>query len=188
MRPAVLLTDEPTSALDPETTASVLNLLRQIREDFQVTILLITHELDAVRAVCDRVAVLEAGRVAEEGSVEDVLLKPTSSAAKRLLRSELGVMQIPSDQSQASPGATSVLVELQIIGAATSEPILSQLIQTYHIEVNILRGHIDRLNTTPYGFLLVQLSGEQQAVAQSMATLTERGIGVVRVNNAGVPI
>lgn len=85
MRPAVLLTDEPTSSLDPETTASVLALLRRIRDDFGVTILLVTHEIDAVRALCDRVSVLENGRIVEEGSVREVLLSPQSSAGRRLL-------------------------------------------------------------------------------------------------------
>lgn len=86
MHPAVLLTDEPTSSLDPETTAAVLALLRRIRDDFNVTILLVTHEIDAVRAICDRVSVLENGRIAEEGSVNEVLLSPQSSAARRLLQ------------------------------------------------------------------------------------------------------
>ncbi len=87
MKPSVLLTDEPTSALDPETTASVLGLIRQVRDEFGVTVLLITHELDAVRAIGDRVSVLEAGRVIEEGAVDEVFNHPQSSAARRLLTS-----------------------------------------------------------------------------------------------------
>lgn len=85
MRPAVLLTDEPTSALDTETTTSVLSLLRKVRDEFGVTILLVTHEISAVRAICDRVSVLESGRIVEEGPVEAVLNDPRSSAARRLL-------------------------------------------------------------------------------------------------------
>lgn len=85
MRPAVLLTDEPTSALDPETTASVLSVLRKIRDEFGVTVLLVTHEINSVRAICDRVSVLESGRIVEEGTVNEVLVNPQSSAAKRLL-------------------------------------------------------------------------------------------------------
>jgi D-methionine transport system ATP-binding protein len=85
MSPAVLLTDEPTSSLDPETTASVLALLRKIRDDFGVTILLVTHEIDAVRAICDRVSILENGRIVEEGSVREVLQNPQSPAGRRLL-------------------------------------------------------------------------------------------------------
>jgi D-methionine transport system ATP-binding protein len=89
LNPSVLLTDEPTSALDPETTASVLDLLRRVRREFGVTILLITHELSAVRAICDRVAVLDAGRIVEEGTVDQLLTRPVSAAAKRLLAGQI---------------------------------------------------------------------------------------------------
>lgn len=85
LNPSVLLADEPTSALDTETTASVLDLLGRVRKEFGVTILLITHELGAVRAICDRVAVLDAGRVVEEETVEELMTRPVSAAAKRLL-------------------------------------------------------------------------------------------------------
>jgi D-methionine transport system ATP-binding protein len=87
VQPSVLLTDEPTSALDPETTASVLSLLRRVQREFHVTILLITHELSAARAICDRVAILDHGRITEEGPVERVLQRPESAAGKRLIRS-----------------------------------------------------------------------------------------------------
>ncbi|MCX6593237.1 MAG: ATP-binding cassette domain-containing protein [Acidobacteria bacterium] len=83
--PAVLLTDEPTSAQDAETTVSVLRLLRRVRDELGVTVLLVTHELEAVRAICDRVAVLDHGRIAEEGPVSEVFGRPQSEAAKRLL-------------------------------------------------------------------------------------------------------
>ncbi len=85
LKPAVLLADEPTSALDPETTASALRLLRRVRDELGVTIVLITHEIDAVRAICDRVAVLEHGRVVEEGPVSEILHFPRNQATKRLL-------------------------------------------------------------------------------------------------------
>ena len=89
LNPSVLLTDEPTSALDPETTASVLDLLACVRREFGVTILLITHELSAVRAICDRVAVLDAGRIVEEETVDQLLARPVSAAAKRLLAGQI---------------------------------------------------------------------------------------------------
>jgi D-methionine transport system ATP-binding protein len=176
MQPAVLLTDEPTSALDPETTASVLALLQRIRKEFGVTVLLITHELTAVRAICDRVAVLDSGLIAEEGPVQDVLLRPQSPAAKRLLASELAVTQIPTGYERRSPN--SLLLELQFIGLVAAEPVIADLIRTYPVEVNILRGHIDRINATPYGFLLIELSGDRNMLAESAAWLERRGVGV----------
>jgi D-methionine transport system ATP-binding protein len=173
LQPAVLLTDEPTSALDPETTASVLALLGRIRRDFGVTILLITHELDAVRAVCDSVAVLEAGRVVEQGPVEKVLLEPTSAAAKRLLRSELG---LGGDWRGGADG--QILLELQFIGPVASEPVMAELIRMHPVNVNILRGHIDQINQTPYGFLLASISGGELAVTRAIEWLRARGVGV----------
>ena len=176
IQPTVLLTDEPTSALDPETTASVLALLQRIRKEFGVTILLITHELNAVRAICDRVAVLDSGLIAEEGPVQDVLLRPQSPAAKRLLASELAVTQIPAGYERRSPN--SLLLELQFIGSVAAEPVIADLIRTYPVEVNILRGHIDQVNAIPYGFLLVELSGSRDPLAASLAWLERRGVGV----------
>jgi D-methionine transport system ATP-binding protein len=177
MRPAVLLTDEPTSALDNETTTSVLNLLRRVRDEFDVTILLVTHDLEAVRAICDRVAVLEAGRIAEEGMVEDVLLLPWSSATKRLIRSVNDLDVAPPVTS----GPSTAMIQVQVIGAAAAEPLLSQLTANFGVEVNILRAQIDRLNNTSYGFLLIQLAGEAASVEQSITSLLERGIGVSRL-------
>jgi D-methionine transport system ATP-binding protein len=179
MQPAVLLTDEPTSALDPETTASVLALLRRVQQDFQVTVLLITHELDAVRAICDRVAVLDAGKVAEEGTVEQVLLQPASSAAKRLIHRESGSIEL-----SAFASASSTVLELQLLGSVATEPVLHQLGQVHGVEVNILRGHIGCLNATAYGFLLVQLNGPPQAVTAAIMTLRQRGIGVTEASSA----
>lgn len=85
-RPSVLLCDEPTSALDPDTTAAILQLLRRVRDEFDLTVLLITHDLPTVRAVCERVAVLEAGTVVEEGRTDQVFARPNSAAGQRLLR------------------------------------------------------------------------------------------------------
>jgi D-methionine transport system ATP-binding protein len=93
LQPAVLLTDEPTSALDPETAATVLDTLRRVRDEFGVTVVLVTHQLESVRAICDRVAVLDAGRIVEEGPVRDVLLNPSSTAARRLLNLAPGTLE-----------------------------------------------------------------------------------------------
>jgi D-methionine transport system ATP-binding protein len=112
IHPAVLLTDEPTSALDRETTASVLELLQRIRNEFGVTILIITHEIDAVRAICDRVAVLEDGRIVEEGEVAKVLSQPESSASKRLLGISPDEAKVPQFEPVALKGTPIVGGEL----------------------------------------------------------------------------
>ncbi len=185
MQPAVLLTDEPTSALDPETTGSVLALLRRVQREFEVTVLLITHQLDAIRAVCDRVAVLEAGCVVEEGPVEQVLLQPHSAATKRLVQHELGLFRVATPISQSPCGQASMLLELQMLGTVAAEPILSWIVRDFGVEINILRARIDRLNATQYGFLLIQMSGEPSAVARAEETLRLRGVGVTRFDQSG---
>lgn len=176
LQPAVLLTDEPTSALDNETTTSVLNLLRRVRDEFHVTVLLITHDLESVRALCDHVAVLEGGRIAEQGRVEDVFLAPKSPAAQRLLKTPSS-LRIPA---QTGDGF-SVTIQVKVIGGAAAEPLLSQLTARYGVEVNILRAQIDRLNDTAYAFFTVQLNGEQDAVQHSLTCLENRGIVVTHV-------
>ncbi len=178
LKPAVLLTDEPTSALDNETTTSVLNLLRRVRDEFGVTVLLITHDLEAVRALCDRVAVLEAGKVVEEGRIEDVFLAPASSAAQRLLHA-------PSVLDAAPPardGIASTVIRVKVVGVGASEPLLSELTASFCVEVNILQAQIDRLNNTPYAFFVIRLSGSGEALEKSLASLRGKGIDVTHVD------
>ena len=177
LQPALLLTDEPTSALDNETTTSVLKLLRRVRDEFHVTILLITHDLESVRAICDRVAVLEAGRIAEEGRMEDVLLSPVSSAAQRLIPAPT----VLDADLRTPPGAFSAVIQVKVIGSTAAEPLLSQLTASFGVEVNILRAQIDRLNETAYAFFTVRLSGSASAVEGSIASLLTKGIAVTRL-------
>ncbi len=181
LQPAVLLTDEPTSALDNETTTSVLNLLRRVREEFHVTILLITHDLETVRALCDRVAVLEAGRIVEEGPIEDVFLAPVSSAAQRLLHSPTVLDAGPP----AIEGELSAVIQVKVVGTTAAEPLLSGLTTNFGVEVNILRAQIDRLNNMPYAFFVLRLSGSEYAVEQSIASLRAKGIAVARWSASG---
>ena len=183
LKPAVLLTDEPTSALDNETTTSVLNLLRRVRDELGVTILLITHDLEAVRALCDRVAVLEAGKVVEEGRIEDVFLAPASSAAQRLLHA-------PSVLDAAPParaGIASTVVRVKVVGIGASEPLLSGLTTSFGVEVNILQAQIDRLNNTPYAFFVIRLSGSAQSLEKSLASLHQKGIDVTLIDEQVTP-
>jgi D-methionine transport system ATP-binding protein len=177
MQPALLLTDEPTSALDNETTTSVLNLLRRVRDEFHVTIVLITHDLESVRAICDRVAVLEAGRIAEEGRMEDVLLSPASSAAQRLIPAPT----VLDADLRTTAGAFNAVIQVKVIGDTAAEPLLSQLTTSFNVEVNILRAQIDRLNETAYAFFTVRLSGSARAVEASIASLIKKGIAVTRL-------
>ena len=181
-KPAVLLSDEPTSALDPETTASVLELLRRVRDELGVTILLITHELSAVRAICDRVAVLDRGVIVEEGPVEQVLLRPGSRTTQRLLGRSLGIEHLPEYQGQKTGSPGSTLLELQFLGQSATSHVISTLIRTFDLTVNILRADVGELNHSAYGFLLVELSGTSEALEQSIQFLEAQGAVVTQID------
>ncbi|MCU1320562.1 MAG: Methionine import ATP-binding protein MetN [Acidobacteriaceae bacterium] len=187
-RPAVLLSDEPTSALDTETTASVLELLRKVRDELNVTVLLITHELDAVRSICDRVAVLDRGQIVEEGPVEEVLLQPKSEASRRLLGDTMQIGRVAEYLGGKSDHAHSVFLELQLLGASATEPLLSDLARVLDVKITILRAEIGKLNRSAYGFLLVEVTGERGVQEQAKRMLIERGAVVTVIDPWSVAV
>jgi D-methionine transport system ATP-binding protein len=159
--PKILLCDEATSALDPETTEQILDLISGLNRELGLTIVLITHEMDVVRRVCDRVAVLEAGRVVEEGPVEDVFLHPASDTARRFVREAEG------DVSGAGAGVDGRVVRLTFRGEATYKPVLGEVARATGVDYSILGGRIHRLRETPYGQLTLALTGGDVAAAIS---------------------
>jgi len=150
--PKVLLCDEATSALDPETTEQILDLVSNLNRELGLTIVLITHEMDVVRRVCDRVAVLEDGRVVECGTVEDVFLHPVSETARRFVREAEG-------EPAAGVGLEGRLVRLTFRGEATYRPVLGEVARATGVDYSILGGRIHRLRETPYGQLTLALTG-----------------------------
>lgn len=166
--PSVLLCDEATSALDPQTTTSVLRLLAQINRELGLTIVLITHEMDVVRQVCDRVAVLDAGRVVEVGSVADVFLHPEHATTQRFVR-ESGHIDA-NDQFEDLSRAAGRVVRLTFRGSSTYEPLLGAVARDSGIDFSILAGRIDRIKDTPYGQLMLALNhGDIDAALQQFA-------------------
>lgn len=150
--PKVLLCDEATSALDPETTEQILELVSNLNRELGLTIVLITHEMDVVRRVCDRVAVLEGGKVVEEGAVEEVFLHPASATARRFVMEADGV---PADGALVG----GRVVRLTFRGEATYKPILGAVARETGVDYSILGGRIHRLRETPYGQLTLSLTG-----------------------------
>lgn len=162
-RPSLLLCDEATSALDPETTQSVLRLLRDINTQLQLTIVLITHSMDVIRAVCDRVAVIDAGQIVEQGDVLDVFLHPRHEVTQSLL-SESG-MDADGWQDMADT-TQGTLVRLSFRGEVTLEPLLSRVSRELNLDMSILQGSVGRIKHTPYGQLVLAVQGDAQAKAQ----------------------
>lgn len=171
--PHLLLCDEATSALDPETTQSVLRLLRDINAKLGLTIVMITHGMDVIRAACDRVAVIDAGRIAESGDVMDVFLHPQHEVTQSLL-SESG-MDAEGWRALADT-TTGRLIRLSFRGDATAQPMLSRISRELGLDLSILHGTVGRIKETPYGQLVVAAQGGEQALAQLPAHFEAIGV------------
>lgn len=161
--PSLLLCDEATSALDPETTQSILRLLQDINSRLGITIVLITHSMDVIRTVCDRVAVIDAGKIVEQGDVLDVFLHPQHEVTQSLL-SESGMDA--DDWQEVAEGVTGTLVRLSFRGSATLEPMLSQVSRDLNLDLSILQGSVGRIKQTPYGQLVLMVQGDPDAKAR----------------------
>lgn len=164
--PKVLLSDEATSALDPQNTLAILDLLRDLNQRLGLTILLITHEMDVVRQVCDRVAVLESGQIIEEGTVKEL----AANSATRLSKAIFPRIDAPI----ITPGATRAAITF--VGEVADQPVLTGLVRKFNVDVNILGGSIQNIGSGRIGRLQVELLGGQ--VEQAMAYLKEIGLQV----------
>lgn len=172
-KPRLLLCDEATSALDPETTQSILRLLIDINRRLGLTIVLITHGMDVIRSVCDRVAVIDAGRIVEHGKVLDVFLHPQHAVTQSLL-SESG-MDAEGWREMAG-GTEGTLLRLSFRGEATLQPLLSRVSRDLNVDLSILQGAIGRIKDTPYGQLVVAVQGEAADRARLPVVLRAEGV------------
>jgi len=159
--PAILLCDEATSALDPETTQSILGLLREINQRLGLTIILITHEMAVIREICDRVVVLEKGQIVEQGPVWQVFGNPQHEVSKTLLAPLQHAL--PEDlqarlQAQPSDQHASVVLDLQFTGSNGAEPDLSALFSAFGGRVSLLHGGVERIQGRALGHLLLAIS------------------------------
>ncbi len=158
-KPKVLLCDEATSALDPLTTTSILALLKDINRRFELTIVLITHEMAVIREVCNRVAVIDSSRIVETGPVIDVIAHSQSESARKLFgRSR---KEIPYDRAA---GEESVRINITFSGDSALKPIISTISRRFDIDANILLGNVDMIQGAPLGELVVELSGSRESV------------------------
>lgn len=171
--PELLLCDEATSALDPETTLSILRLLRDINAQLGITIVLITHSMDVIRAVCDQVAVIDAGKIVEHGDVLDVFLHPQHSVTQSLL-SESGLDD--DGWRDLAGGVPGQLIRLSFRGNATFDPLLSRVSRELNLDLSILQGSVGRIKQTPYGQLILAVQGAADSKAQLEQVFGRAGI------------
>ena len=190
-RPKVLLSDEATSALDPETTRSILDLLRQVNRELGLTVVLITHQMQVIKQVADRVAVIEAGRIVEQGRVLEVFTRPQEAITKSLIdeilpqelpASVLGhVRKLTGQLAITAPGNVGQLLRLSYAGDSAYQPILSQLIREFGVDMSILHGQVDEIQDETFGSLAVYASGAADSVRGAVAHLRAGGVAVEEV-------
>ncbi|WP_404366624.1 methionine ABC transporter ATP-binding protein [Marinobacter sp.] len=177
-RPSILLCDEATSALDPQTTQSVLRLLADINRELGLTIVLITHEMDVVRRICDRVAVMDAGEVVEMGPVADVFLHPRHPTTRDFVfESE----NIDRDEMQEDlQKASGRILRLTFRGENTYKPLLGHVARESGVDFSILSGRIDHIKDTPYGQLTLSLVGGNLEQAMTALKAADVDVEVLR--------
>jgi D-methionine transport system ATP-binding protein len=177
--PEVLLCDEATSALDPETTDSILELLLDINKRLGLTIVLITHEMHVIQKICNRVSVMEAGRVVEEGEVLTVFQQPKAEITKKFVSQISGddTEDMKESLEQILANVTSgKIVQLTFVGHSTEQPIISHLIKKFEIDINIVHGKISHTTKGPYGTLIVHIDGHVEQVELALKELREHEI------------
>ncbi|MBI0537140.1 methionine ABC transporter ATP-binding protein [Roseomonas sp. KE2513] len=178
-RPRILLCDEATSALDPETTGEILALLRSLRDRLDLTVLLITHEMAVVKAICDRVAVMEAGRVIEQGRVFDVFTRPRHPTTRRFVAEVIGHVVPPGTLAQLpppNPGEERRLLQVLFAGPSSTRAVVSEASRRFGLDLNIVSGRIDAIGAEPYGLMALAAYGPPPIVAEATAWM--RGLGL----------
>jgi D-methionine transport system ATP-binding protein len=173
--PKVLLCDEATSALDPKMTAEILDLLKEINRSRKLTIVIITHEMSVVEKICDRVAIIDKGELAEVGDVKEIFRNPKSDAARKLV--------FPSNPFDPS-GADNRLIRLVFDGLAASRPFIAELVEKTGKKVNILSANTKSVGGIGYGQMVVELSGQKEEQEEIIKFFSDGGLSVQEVESA----
>ncbi|MEU9857791.1 methionine ABC transporter ATP-binding protein [Streptomyces sp. NPDC047974] len=177
--PTILLADESTSALDPETTQDVLRLLKRVNSEMGVTVVVVTHEMDVVRSIADRVAVLESGRLIEVGSVFDVFSAPRTDTTRRFVGTVLRNRPGAGDVTRLRAQHEGSLVSVTIDGDAPIGRVLTDAVRRHDLRFELVHGGIDALQGRSFGNVTLALSGEPEDIEKAVARL--RAVAAVEV-------
>jgi len=172
--PRILLCDEPTSALDLETTNAILDLLKDINKKLGITTILITHEMDVIKKICTKVAVMDKGVVVEMGNVYDIFSLPQHSFTQKLVAHTLN-LELPPRILLDVKGS---LIKVVYNGEKAEEPILSNAIRTFGVNINVLHGKIEYIDEKPLGVLLLNIDASSAQIEEIMDYLKERTASV----------
>jgi D-methionine transport system ATP-binding protein len=183
--PKVLLCDEATSALDPQTTDSILELLVDINKRLGLTIVLITHEMHVIRKICDRVAVMENGKIVEQGEVLQVFRQPKQTITKRFVQQVIE----PEETKETIihlldkyPNGT--VIQLTFVGEAAEQPLIANVVRQFRVDANILQGKISQTHQGSYGVLFVHMDGEKEEVARAIDYIRKQQVAVEVISSA----
>lgn len=173
--PKVLLSDEATSSLDPQTTVSILELLKRIQRELGITVIMITHEMEVVKQICNKVAIMDGGTVIEKNTVEELFNNPRTKLTKSFINS----VSSPAEEEIINPkNFKGKLIRLGYLGDSANFPIVSQMVKNFDIDVNILSGNINKLQSTSVGHLVLELIGEDEDIEKSIDFLKENQVHV----------
>lgn len=180
--PKILLCDEATSALDPQTTKAILQLIKDINAKLKLTVVVITHEMQVIKDICDKVAVIDKGVIAEKGRVLDVFTNPQQPITKEfisvLLSNDLPVGFREREVKAETFPDSLLLIRLTFIGESANEPVISKLIKNFDLEVGILFGSLDDIKDVPFGRLIISLDGSQEEIDKAMAYVEKQELKV----------
>jgi D-methionine transport system ATP-binding protein len=178
--PSVLLCDEATSALDPSTTKAILKLLKEINKEMGLTIVLITHEMEVVKEICDRMAVMQDGKIVEEGPVYELFSDPHQPLTRQFIENILQ-FELPPHLLQARKGK---LIKIQFKGSIAEESIVSDVFQKYKVRGNILHGKIEYIQDVPLGIFIMELIGDPGEIEAALGYISLRTQSLEVLNHA----
>lgn len=180
--PKVLLCDEATSALDPQTTKSILRLLKEVNRKFGITIVVITHEMQVVKEICTRAAVMENGRVVEEGNIFKIFSEPREKITKNFIDSTSLLTNIydliKEESSVVDIKENEKILKLKYLENSTSEPIISIVSREFNVDTSIIFGNVEIIQDLPLGGLIVIIRGEEAQINKVIAYLKENKVEV----------
>ena len=173
--PKILLSDEATSALDPQTTNNILELLLDINYKFGLTIVLITHEIDVVRKICDKIAVIDNGIIVESGDAVEIILHPKHELTRKMVIEEESTKYLEQVKNfyKFSKNINNYLILVSFLGDQTFQPLLSQVSIKSGVVLSILHGELGRIKNMPFGQLLIEINGDTQQLNKCFELLKE---------------
>ena len=178
--PKVLLCDEATSALDPQTTKAILDLIKDINKKLSLTVVVITHEMQVIKDVCDYVAVLENGVIAEQGTVVEVFTNPKQAITKEfigvLLSNDLPVAFRGNAVTQEPSPGSYLLLRLIFLGDSADRPVIAQMIRRFNIECTMLFGNLDQISSLPFGRMIIGITGDEAETTAAMDFLRQQDL------------